>query len=340
MNSFYITLPAQTRIYRSKDTDVQIYSGDWFSYTKEETIGYGRRVATFKTKRDLRLLNIASNQFYNDYVDRLNLHFKDYVNNDDLLIIKLKYLFPLGFNNVDYNDRKNTYEFLVRKLGWQINTPNNDEIVEHTTFYNGRSRYSDKTLDDEMSILLKQLYKEYDGFTSTINLPTVFQNGFFRKELVIFSFDNLELESIEDVQQSGGIINSNDESIHTKIIMPSNVSKEIIEEVFGSESNIILQKDIMKNNKNNDQKQSSIKRFTSSNYIENVINERIRRRRLEKNGGFVDPNEETIYNKIIMPSNMSKDKYEEVFGLESKLILQKDIVRANTVVQQKQGGDE
>jgi hypothetical protein len=245
--------------------------------------------------------------------------------------MKLKYLFPLGFNNVDYNDRKNTYEFLVRKLGWQINTTNNDELVEHTTFYNGRSRYSDKTLDDEMSILLKQLYKEYDGFTSTIQLPAVFQHGFFRKELVIFSFDNLELESIEDVSHGGGIIDSIDESIHTKIIMPSNLSKEIIEEVFGSESNLILQKDIMKDNKNNIQKQPIVKRHPSSNYIETVINERIRRRRLEKNGGFVDPNEESIYNKIIMPINMSKDKYEEVFGLESKLILEKDIVRPSVV---------
>jgi hypothetical protein len=322
MSSFYITLPAETRIYRSKDTVEQIYSGDWFSYTKEETRGYGKRVATFKTKRDLKLLNIASNQFYNDYVDRLNLHFKDYANTDNLRIIKLQYLFPLGFNNINYNDESNIHQILVKRIENKTNRDIiiNDDIIKHTIFYNGRTRHSSKRADDEFSILLRQLYKEYDGFTSTVNLPSVFHNGFFRKELVIFNLDNLELESIEDIPQSGGINKSTDEStdesIYTKIIMPSEVSKEHFEKVFGTISNLTLQKDLIMDNTN---KQNQSKKGDRLN----------------------ESTDESIYTKIIMPSEVSKEHFEKVFGTISNLTLQKDMLLGNkydTIKNQKQHG--
>ena len=95
--AFSIDLLKDTKLYRSSN-QVSDLSGSWFALTPKDTYGYGSITREFKLNKDVKLLNIESNDFYNDFIKKLNEISK--INS----MIKEKKniaLFPLGFLDYD-----------------------------------------------------------------------------------------------------------------------------------------------------------------------------------------------------------------------------------------------
>jgi len=203
MLSYIITYPIDTVLYRAKNKYNSL-NGNWFSFSTEDASMYGTHIGKFILKKELRLINIASLNFYNDYFDKISIIFSggpDYkytsITNEKLLA-----LFPIGFPSLDY------YKWFVAQLGLSINdAPYNKDVETATMLFNNRSRYSIYLFDNGFANIMKSIYGTIsDGFVSPIQLPSLLQNGFNSREVYINNIENIELiEEMEyDKTQNGG----------------------------------------------------------------------------------------------------------------------------------------
>lgn len=69
--AFSIDLAINTKLYRSSKRLTDL-SGMWYGLTPYETYGYGPITREFKLNTTVKLLNIGHNDFYNDYINKLN----------------------------------------------------------------------------------------------------------------------------------------------------------------------------------------------------------------------------------------------------------------------------
>lgn len=192
---FFISLPETTKLYRSVKNITDL-TGYWYCFTPDDTYGYGSITVEFKPKKELRLLNIEDNSFYNDLINKIKETNKIGI----LEIDDVKLLFPLGFSDFEVY-KQFTKAFKIPS----IDTPKiNIELASQ--FYQNRSRYSIKILNDALMTFLNSVYgREYDGIIAKHKLPNRLLGGYHHSEMAVFNKDTIEFVSEIPRSQGGGI---------------------------------------------------------------------------------------------------------------------------------------
>lgn len=169
-----------TKIYRST-TDSSKKYGKWFGFSPKETYGYGNFTYEFKTKTDLKLLDITNYNFYSDFINRLNNFIKKDINIENLRYL---ILFPVGFH--DYNIyREFAQTSISDSLSGSIMNP---LLTMESQLFGNRYRCSLHSTDNLFMQVLQILYSnEADGFIADKQLPDRLRNGMHHKELCIFN---------------------------------------------------------------------------------------------------------------------------------------------------------
>jgi hypothetical protein len=197
MDSFYITLPADTRIYRCCDRDFKMCSGHWFSYTRGDSVHHGTIMGTFRLKKDLKLLNVASDTFYKIFVKRLDLEYERKPDTVGMRNRKLYSILPIGFP-----DNELQRKLVKQAVGLEscVSEAADPKITAMSEKTNGRCRFSSEPLDRDFRKLLQGLYPDFDGFTSPMKMASTFHDRYSNREIVIFDLENLELEETRNIE--------------------------------------------------------------------------------------------------------------------------------------------
>ena len=200
--SFDFILSYDVLLYRSTKIREHLL-GQWYCFIPEHTFGYGPITGEFKTTKSLKLLDITKNSFYNDFKDKIiDCSKSNHLVNDN----KMPLLFPLGFTDA----------IIYTKFADEIRFPRVstiDLVLElDTQYYGNRSRCSILQLDLQLILVLKELYSDYDGIISPVNLPNILMNGRQHSEMCVFNKDNIILiKELPRVLQSGGGMKSSDD---------------------------------------------------------------------------------------------------------------------------------
>jgi hypothetical protein len=196
-------LPKDTIVYRSYN-DESSKNGYWFSFDPTNTYGYGRITGEFRLIKDLTLINIAHENFYENLKNILK-QATDF--NENLKIIHPNILFPIGFDDSLF------YRDFVKSAGFDFtNIPLAPHVhTESLLYFNNRSRLSIKKYDIEfMNFLNSLLGNICDGIISEKKFPDKIRNGYQHPEVGLFNSANMEYikEHIRPTQ--GGSYISND----------------------------------------------------------------------------------------------------------------------------------
>jgi hypothetical protein len=195
---YQYNLPAGTHLFRAKTIAKE---GRWYALKLEDIFRYGREITEYSTTKDLKLLNIMSLTFHNDFMDRLNTLYpgKDY---DGYDLDKLKCLIPLGlvdlqsqtkFANV-FGHTLQTYD-----LSW-----NELKDITNAPLLN-RHRLSEHHLDTHLVSVLEQIYgHHYDGYISPLEWPSKLGENNFHREVCLFKIRNIKEEGTYIITQTGG----------------------------------------------------------------------------------------------------------------------------------------
>jgi len=198
MESTTIELKKGSKLYRSYNVESG-KKGNWFSINAIDTYGYGNNTAEYILKKDIKLIDISKQEFYNRFTNDVKTKFAK----DNNLIIKSLILFPLGFD-----DRVFYKEFAIKfiKLNLSFIELNPEVHIISNLSFNNRSRCSLTVTDNIFSMCIKELYGHiYDGFGCLEQFPDVLRNGFHHSEIMLFNNDNVEYEKdIERVTLEGG----------------------------------------------------------------------------------------------------------------------------------------
>lgn len=193
---FYINLPINTKVYRSSNA-VSDLSGKWFSLDPKYTYGYGSITREFKINKDVKLLNLESDEFYNDYIKQLNQLSKT---NTIIKERKNVALFPLGYLDYDVYKR-----YAISIMPSLIIQPPVLDIDTYTQFTGNRSRLSEYRLDELLVHILHIIYgNTYDGIIALEPLPNRIFGKLQYSELCIFNVNNRDYISEIPQVQSGG----------------------------------------------------------------------------------------------------------------------------------------
>ena len=187
-----LVLPKGQLVYRSFKDDSR-RKGFWYCINEKDTIGYGSKIAEFRLSRDLVLVDITSNSFY----DNLKKLLIDETSKD----INLKkehtmILFPLGFDDIVF------YRHAAQSIGVNVNTyPLKPHIhTESLLYFNGRSRLSVHDCDVSLAKFLNNtIGNRYDGIASLKQFPDIIRNGTQHPEVCIF--DQTNVEYVRDIPQ-------------------------------------------------------------------------------------------------------------------------------------------
>jgi hypothetical protein len=192
-------LPENTHIFRATTRSKE---GRWFAMTLENAHVYGTHVTEYSTTKELKLLNIMSLAFHNDFIDRLNILFpgNDYKGLD---INKIKCLLPLGL----YDEKAQKFGANAFN-GFQLphNVSRWDSGMELTSMNLGnRHRFSEHSLDTYMGEVMEKIYgAHFDGFISPIEWPTKVHGGSFPREMCMFKIQNIKEENTHTKETTGG----------------------------------------------------------------------------------------------------------------------------------------
>jgi hypothetical protein len=80
-------------------------------------------------------------------------------------------------------------------------------------------------LDLQLIILLKDIYPEYDGIVSPVNLPNILANAYHHSEMCIFNTDNVKFIKEIPRNQTGGTMFSQEP---VRIVGAISLDNEII----------------------------------------------------------------------------------------------------------------
>ena len=224
MESFLITLPRDTIIYRSVNSKNNI-KGNWFTYDIETVKSYNPNIIeVYKLKNDLKLINLISRAFHNDYIDKINLKFtgNNYDGND---IRKIYALLPIGLPDFE------TQRIMLQRFNMNIDSIIiNDDMKMFLSCLDNKLRMSDYNIDRDFANIIEELYKSCDGFTQPLSIYNPLFKGNFHREIYIYNRDNLVLIdsiNIEPVQTGG--------HEPSRIIKPFKIDyKKIEEDVYKS----------------------------------------------------------------------------------------------------------
>ena len=191
---FVTTIPGGKKLYRSSGDLARVQNGTWYGLNLDDTLGYGSVRGEFVTKKDLRLIDVTSQEFYNNYVHKLNNSIHD-------LELKLTCLFPLGYTDHDtYLKRARKY---IPSTYCLTHPPYSERLMELGQFFANRSRCSIMQNDVAMMQVLKALYiSDSDGIISPVTLPNKPMNGTHHPEIALY--DNNNVQFVGEIQNGGG----------------------------------------------------------------------------------------------------------------------------------------
>jgi hypothetical protein len=167
----------------------------WYTDNLDEVskLKYGDRIYSFKTTKDLKLINLSSFHFNFHCMDQINIFFKgDENHNDDVMKNKLMAMLAMGFPNFPHQkDTVNMYfDEINPPLGpYRFNEHNqpgiNKRLQKSAEMFNGH-RYSDANLDKKFVELLVHLYgTTFDGYIIPVEMPSCWHR-FFPPEVCLF----------------------------------------------------------------------------------------------------------------------------------------------------------
>lgn len=191
----YITIiPVTKKFYRSAQS-IDNLPGYWFGFTPNDTYNYGNITAEFNPVRELKLIDITSHDFYNEFTNKL-LKLSELISTIDEK--KDSILFPLGYVNIDtYRNFCNDYNINYAK---SLDLP----VQIATQFIHNRSRHSIKEADINLMNYLRVLYPNCDGIISQVNLPNIVLNGYHHAEIGLFDPNLMSPPNIIQRIISGG----------------------------------------------------------------------------------------------------------------------------------------
>lgn len=199
--AFDYTLSPDVLLYRSVRTRENLLGG-WYCFIPEHTLGYGPITGEFKSNRPLKLLDITTNNFYNDFTGKIVEYSRSM---PEVISRKMYILFPLGFTDIN----------VYKKFADEIHIPREANIhlgLElDSQYYGNRSRCSVLEYDLELIVVLKKLYPEYDGIIAPVDLPDLLRNGYQHSELCVFNKDNITLVKELSIIHKGGEMKTADE---------------------------------------------------------------------------------------------------------------------------------
>lgn len=204
--NFIKPYPKDTIVYRSAVSQDKLH-GNWYSFSPNLTYGYGGITGSFKSVRDLRLIDITREDFYNEFINYINAY---NLSNDQ----KRSILFPIGFRNFE------VYKRTAQKFSLSPQ-PISDEIEFASQLFGNRSRCSTHAADTLFADFIKHIFKDHaDGFIASIPLPNMIHNGMHHPELYIF--DKADFKFVNNLPQTvtGGY------SEHTNIVWPVSIDMD------------------------------------------------------------------------------------------------------------------
>lgn len=207
-----IKLPIGYNLYRARKDITDNVTGNWFTLDSQSAKIYGKFVGKYTVKKELRCINLLSNTFHKDFMDKLTIEYQG-KNKDGIDVQKLLYLVPIGMPDLTLQN------IIAKKLNIQDQQliPNNDSMfMSYWKTLNNISRFSEYSLDTEFANKIKEIYgKEFDGFILPLKCPSVPYGGFFHPEIYIN--DNSFIEYLSDLNVS---MNGGSEKIKENTIFP------------------------------------------------------------------------------------------------------------------------
>lgn len=181
MDSPYLyKLPQGTSIFRAKTIAKE---GRWYTLALEDAYTYGEMITEYSTTKELRLINIMSLTFHNDFMDRLMILYPgaDYTGMD---MRRLSCLISLGLFDID----SQMMAAKLMKIPFPFNDISQDPLMHlNNNYLHRRNRFSEHNMDAHFVSVLEEIYGDvYDGYISPIKWSTNIHGGYFPRELCIF----------------------------------------------------------------------------------------------------------------------------------------------------------
>lgn len=206
-----IKLPP-TEMYKgmSCDHDPTYNKPCWLSFTYEDAQQYDERVHKYKTKRELKLINLQSLFFHMDFTDKIN---KKYGGRNEQALLALA---SIGLPSL-----KAQQAILTHQPG-NCDNPH-DKTQIQAEYLNGKHRYSfdigDAKIDNFLVEELIVFYPQYEGYIIPNEWPSCFHEGNFHKEICIFKprnalvyiDSNKRIRGGQKQKKSGGVGRCGDE---------------------------------------------------------------------------------------------------------------------------------
>lgn len=173
--------------YENKPTTNIIDVPTWLSQDKEIALLYGNYIQEFIVKKDILLINLTSNEFHIDYLDKLNQLFTGN-KFDDVDDRKMEAAIPLGLPSFDYQ----THYLLSKNIKLENPTKWTIQHEIANSFLLNKHRYSTYERDKNLSNILYNLYgNKYKGYITNIKWPSKLHNGMFNRECCLFKPSDL-----------------------------------------------------------------------------------------------------------------------------------------------------
>lgn len=187
--SFDYILPPGVVTYKAMNSDYNTVFNkpSWFTF-EEDAKTYSSLFKTTKVHKvaldaGLKLINITSTIFHNDFMNKVLLNMQNEKDRDMLLV-------PLGIPDLEYQ-----LEFLKELAKDDRNSPIRT-LIESKTFdkhpksvrlFGNHHRCSINVFDNFFVQFIMKHYKDYNGIISPVKWPTCFHGYNFPTEVCIFS---------------------------------------------------------------------------------------------------------------------------------------------------------
>lgn len=178
-----------TSLFRAKTIAKE---GRWYALSLDDAYTYGSYATEYSTVKDLRLINIMSLTFQNDFMDRLTILYpgSDYSGMDRR---RISCLITLGL--FDIESQQTASNVMHIPISYNDDMWKDPLLQLNTSYMHHRNRYSEHGMDTHFVSVLEQIYGDiYDGYISPIQWATKIHGGYFPRELCIFKLGNTREE--------------------------------------------------------------------------------------------------------------------------------------------------
>jgi hypothetical protein len=222
--TFITIIPKGTKYYKSfgynpiitfNDTIMKKAPFMWFASEKNTSALYKKSgaappiVYTFNLKKDLKLINMNSDEFIEDFKKKINTIFADNEHIRNILFFPFGYISPILQNYYRLHllhDIKYSSEEIFKRIKtkeYEIKLSQNKKNGIYKELLLRGKRISTMELDAFLMFMLIKLYPNYDGYIST---NTDFN---FHEEICLFKpYDKIKYSQI----QNGGVIKSKNQT--------------------------------------------------------------------------------------------------------------------------------